>query len=253
MTLIADHLLVLLIAVGLPLRAYLGMRALRSAAAGDLARLRRRLWWRAIASQWGLVALVLIVWLWHRRELTALGLGLAPTAGLAGVLVGVATMASLVVRQRGALVRDEELRERVRARLAPVRQLLPTSRSEFAPFVLLACTAGICEEFLFRGYLYWYGARFVPAGWAALLQAVAFGLGHAYQGGRGILLTGLAGLFFTGVVLVTGSLWPAILVHALMDLNAGDLAIRVQPAGPTTEPADGAAAEPPAAGEGERG
>src|ERR1041384_2940859 len=28
--------------------------------------------------------------------------------------------------------------------------------------------------------------------------------------------------FFTGVLLVAGSIWPALLIHALMDLHAGD-------------------------------
>jgi membrane protease YdiL (CAAX protease family) len=231
----ADHLLALLIVVGLPLRALFGMRRLRAAADHELPELRRRLWWRAVASQWGLVSIVLIVWLSAGRGLAPLGLTLEPSAGLAGVLVGLATMTSLVVRQRGALARDETLRAQVRARLAPVRRLLPGERGEFPRFALLACTAGICEEFLFRGYLYWYGAQFMPPIAAAFVQAVVFGVGHLYQGARGVLLTGLAGLFFTGVVLVTGSIGPAMLIHALMDVNAGDLAVRVPPEAPADE------------------
>jgi hypothetical protein len=35
------------------------------------------------------------------------------------------------------------------------------------------------------------------------------------------------GAFFTGVVWVSGSLVPAMLIHALMDLHAGDLARRM--------------------------
>jgi membrane protease YdiL (CAAX protease family) len=231
----ADHLLALVIVVGLPLRALIGMRRLRAAPAGELPRLRRALWWRAVASQWGLVAIVLAVWLSRGRDLAALGLELRPTTGLAGVLVGLATMMSLVLRQRGALERDETLRAQVRARLAPVARLLPGSRAEFPRFVVLACTAGLCEELLFRGYLYWYAAQHLPLVWAALAQAIVFGVGHLYQGSRGVLLTGLAGLFFTGVVLVTGSIWPAMLIHALMDLNAGDLALRVPPEEPGGE------------------
>ena len=231
MAMLADHLLVLFIVLGLPLRAFLGMRALRAAPPDALPALRRRIWWRAIASQWALTGVTLLLWYSAGRELAPLGLVLRPTAGLAGVLVGLATMASLIVRQRAAALEDRALREQARARLAPVRPLLPAERRDFPAFALLATTAGICEEFLFRGYLYWYAAQFVPPLVAALLQAVLFGLGHIYQGRKGVVLTGFAGVFFTGITMVSGSLWVAMLAHALMDLNAGDLAIRV----PATE------------------
>lgn len=231
---LADHALALFIVIGLPLRAWTAMRALRAAPAAVVPGLRRRLWWRAIVMQWGLTAAVLGVWLHFHRSPITLGLALEPTAGLAGVLVGLTTIVSLVVRQRGALATDETLRARVRERLGPVERLMPHHAGEFPLFAVLACTAGLCEEFLFRGWLLWYLAHVVPFPAACALQALVFGVAHFYQGARGIVLTGLAGAFFTGVLLVSGSLWPAMLIHALMDLHAGDLARRVFP--PDGEP-----------------
>ncbi len=228
-----DHLLALVIVLGLPLRAYFGMRALQQAPVASLAVLRQRLWWRAIGMQWLLVTLVVALWIVTRREFEPLGLLLRPTAGLTGVLVGTATIVSLVLRQRKSLDTDAALRARVRDRLAPVERLMPRNRGEFPLFSALALTAGVCEEFLFRGFLLWYMAQWMPLLLAALLQGVAFGVGHAYQGARGIMLTGVAGLFFTGVRLVAVSLWPAMLIHALMDLHAGDLACRVFRVEPT--------------------
>jgi membrane protease YdiL (CAAX protease family) len=225
----ADHMLVLLIVLGLPLRAFLGMRTLRAAPAGGVPALRKRLWWRAIASQWLLTGVMLAVWFASWRSPVSLGLALRPSAGLMGVLVGLATIVSLVVRQRRALVEDESLRERVRERLAPVERLMPHAAGEYPLFALLAVTAGVCEEILFRGYLLWYAAHWLPLPAAYVTQAVVFGVCHLYQGGRGILMTGLAGAFFSAVLLVSGSLWPAMLIHALMDLHAGDLARRVFP------------------------
>lgn len=226
---LADHLLAFVIVVALPLRAWTGMRALRSAPAEQVPALRRRLWVRAIAMQWSLTAIVLVVWLRHYRSPITLGLGLEPTAGLAGVLVGLTTIVSLVLRQRGALLLDEKLRAKVRERLGPVERLMPHHAREYPLFAVLACTAGLCEEFLFRGYLLWYLGHVVPQPVAWVLQAMIFGVAHFYQGVRGIVMTGVAGLFFTGVRLFTGSLWPAMVIHALMDLHAGDLARRVFP------------------------
>jgi len=226
---LADQLLALLIVIGLPLRAWYGMRRLKAAPSSELPALRPRLWGRAILSQWLLVALVLAVWLAARRSLLTLGLALRPTGGLAGVMVGLVTIAIIVLRQRGAVDTDESLRQRVRERLAPVERLMPRQGSDFRLFAALACTAGLCEEFLFRGYLAWVAGLVLPFPVAPAAQALVFGLCHAYQGWRGIVMTTFAGVFLTAIVLVTGSLWPSILIHALMDLHAGDLARRVFP------------------------
>ena len=224
---LADKLLALLIVLGLPLRAWYGMRRLNAAPAGEVAALRPRLWQRAILSQWVLVALVLAVWLANHRSVLALGLTLRPTGGLAGVMVGLVTIVVIVLRQRGAVETDESIRRRIRDRLASVERLMPRAGSDFRLFAALACTAGLCEEFLFRGYLAWFAGLVLPLPVAPAAQALVFGICHAYQGWRGIVLTTFAGAFLTAVVLVTGSLWPSILIHALMDLHAGDLARRV--------------------------
>jgi len=226
---LADHLLVLTILIGLPVRAFFSMRALRSAAPEQLVALRRRIWTNAIISQWVLAGLVLALTLVLGRAPASLGLVPRATAGLLGVLLGLATMVSLVVRQRGSIATDESVRDRIQERLAPVVRLMPGSRAEFPLFAVLACTAGLCEELLFRGYLLWYGSQFVPVLWAGLIQAVLFGVAHFYQGRRGIVLTGFAGIFLTAITFVTGSIWAAVLIHALMDLNAGDLALRALP------------------------
>ena len=226
---LADQLLALLIVIGLPLRAWYGMQALNAAPASELAALRPRLWARAILSQWLLVAIVVAVWIATHRSFTTLGLALRPSGGLAGVMVGLVTIVTIVLRQRSAVDTDESLRRRIRDRLAPVERLMPRRTSDFKIFAALACTAGLCEEFLFRGYLAWVAGLLLPFPVAPAAQALVFGLCHAYQGWRGIILTTFAGAFLTAMVLVTGSLWPSILIHALMDLHAGDLSRRVFP------------------------
>ena len=150
---------------------------------------------------------------------------------MAGVLLGVALVTAGLVLQRRQLATRPQLVARVRERLAPVAALMPQGREELPGFVSLAITAGVCEEILFRGFVCWLLACVLPAFWmAALGQAVLFGLAHAYQGPRGIVTTGAVGVFMAGIVAVSGSLWAAMLVHALMDIHAGEMAVRVQPA-----------------------
>ena len=46
-------------------------------------------------------------------------------------------------------------------------------------------------------------------------------MAHSYQGIKGILATGIVGGLFTLIVLACGSLWPAIVLHALVDIGQG--------------------------------
>ena len=230
-----DWLLLVIVVAGLGARAWYGMRRLRSVEAAGAERARRGMWLRAILSQWALVALLAVLWRWRGRPFTSLGLGAPAPWGLAGVLLGVALVAVVLAAQRRQVASRPELAARVRERLASVTVLMPHSRAELPGFVSLAITAGVCEEILFRGFVCWVLASVLPAFWmAALGQAVLFGLAHAYQGPRGIVTTGAVGVFMAGIVWVSGSLWPAMLVHALMDVHAGDMALRVFAEPPAT-------------------
>ena len=49
------------------------------------------------------------------------------------------------------------------------------------------------------------------------------GTGHAYQGARGVITTGVVGAFFAVVYVLTGSLYAGMVMHALMDAHSGHL------------------------------
>jgi uncharacterized protein len=72
---------------------------------------------------------------------------------------------------------------------------------------------------------------------AAGLSAPVFGLAHAYQGRRGIVRTSLVGVAFVAVLALSDSLYPAIALHAIIDLAVGVIAwesLRVPGAAATT-------------------
>jgi membrane protease YdiL (CAAX protease family) len=101
-------------------------------------------------------------------------------------------------------------------------QLLPRNREERGAFALLSLAAGFGEEIAYRGFLIPVLAVLVGSGWmAALLSSVAFGALHAYQGWLGIIRTACLGLLLAAGFIVSGTLWPAILAHAILDLLAG--------------------------------
>jgi membrane protease YdiL (CAAX protease family) len=100
--------------------------------------------------------------------------------------------------------------------------LMPRTPEERRLFAGLSLAAGWGEEMAYRGYL---PAAFlllgIPAWGAMAVAAGIFGLLHAYQGASGVVRTALVGLLLGSSVMVTGSLFPAMAAHALLDLVLG--------------------------------
>jgi uncharacterized protein len=105
---------------------------------------------------------------------------------------------------------------------ARVAFLLPHGALEKVMWALLAVTAGICEEAIFRGYLQrqmlaW--TRSAPA--AVTLSALAFGAMHAYQGWKMMVSIGLLGAMLGLLAYWRGTVRPGMLAHAWQDTLAG--------------------------------
>lgn len=88
-------------------------------------------------------------------------------------------------------------------------------------FFTLVVLAPICEEILFRGYLYGRVRKYYNAFWAIALTSVVFGLMHVYAG-PGLPLqwnvmigTTVLAVFIAILREYTGSIWAGILVHML--------------------------------------
>lgn len=100
--------------------------------------------------------------------------------------------------------------------------LAPHSNLEAGLFVLLSVSAGLFEEIIFRGYLQ---RQFGALGRNALVGIVAsaaiFGLGHAYQGPRMMIVIGFFGSFFGILAHFRKSLRPGMMAHAFQDSIAG--------------------------------
>jgi hypothetical protein len=108
-----------------------------------------------------------------------------------------------------------------------IKNLLPHTRIEIAVWMLLALTAGICEELIFRGYLQrqftaWTGN--IAAG--IVLQGIVFGAAHAYQGPRQIVIIAVYGCMFGTLAWWRKSLRPGMLAHFLQDGVGGLLLTR---------------------------
>src|SRR5262245_46050372 len=216
-----DVLLVLAFAVVLPLWSHfiLWPRHVRAVDSGDT-RARSRIYVRTVIEEWLLVAAAVVLTVTGRRTFDSMWL--APPVGWrawAGFALP-ALYAALILAQARIVANAKSL-TKLRERLQPLRALIPHTRGEFRLFISLAVTAGICEEFLFRGYLVWVLQLFMGLIPAAVTSMVVFGLAHGYQGGKFGLRAFFAGVLLGVMALVTRSVLPGMVLHAAIDLGSG--------------------------------
>lgn len=110
----------------------------------------------------------------------------------------------------------------IEKQLEPVRFLLPTTMGQRWLFVLVCLTAGVAEEWIYRGFVLHFLVAELPAlnGWIIVVAAaVMFGIAHAYQGRAGTILTGVLGIVFSLFYITSGNLLLSMVMHALLDLR----------------------------------
>jgi membrane protease YdiL (CAAX protease family) len=175
-----------------------------------------------IALQWTLTAFV--AWRCYVRGLTLDNLAL--TGGVVsrtlpvafGLTLGLAALQLIGLRQTA---RSQAPPSRL---LEVTRRLMPCSLIDSLAFVALAMTAALCEEVLYRGFLFEVILRASSSALAAIVgSSVFFALAHLYQGRKGAITTLVLGAALAASRFWTGSLIPGMAAHLVVDLMAGFL------------------------------
>jgi uncharacterized protein len=218
-------LIFLFLSVAIPWRGYTRLKKLLALPSVEIKE-KLALYAVTIAFQWILVGV--IVWRALVRGLTIQDLGLASQSwvgilatGLFGAIL-IGGLQWLNLRRIGKM--DGETPELLR-KLA--NRLLPVNLLEYLPYSALAITAGVCEEFVYRGFAIAVLSKAgLPLWLVVIVSSVLFGLAHAYQGRGGIVSTGIFGVLLALGRLGFGSLVPVMMWHAGLDLAAGIAAPR---------------------------
>jgi membrane protease YdiL (CAAX protease family) len=148
---------------------------------------------------------------------------------MAVTLVLMTALPVLLARKVGSFRVDVE------EQIKKLQRLLPRSRREHLWFGIAAVCAGICEEFLYRGFILHYLHVFpwkLNLGTSLIISCVIFGVVHLYQGFSGILQTILLALGLSILFLSTRSLMLPIVLHVLIDLRI--FLVLPEPASPPT-------------------
>ena len=222
---IVQHLLVLFLVVGMPLWDWYEIPRLKASTAPR----KKVRYYRKIAAA-----------LWICTVVAALTVGVATAfffhgapgeiawleAGSRGriILEGIAAGMLIAILLPAVLaLRSEKIRAKAGRAAKKLAFLLPSSGEERRWWWLVCITAGVCEEFVYRGFLLHY-LHVLPfhlsLTWALVLSSMIFGIGHLYQGVGGAVQTAVLGFVFGGLFLITGSLLVPMVVHAVVDLRA---------------------------------
>ena len=241
-----DFLLILLVlGVVVPWRGTLRIKQLLARPRLETAD-RLALYASTIAFQW--IAVAVVAWRCLARGISGRDLGLAigepelttaTALALALILSGIQflslrRLACLPAEHHGYLHRVAQ-------------KLLPHNHIEVFAFATLATTVALCEEFLYRGFVFTVLQRAAADSLlvAALGSSAMFALAHLYQGRRGLASTFIVGMIFAVTRMGTESLAPSVLAHLLTDLMAGLWAPRML-TGPSDTAKPATAATPPA-------
>jgi membrane protease YdiL (CAAX protease family) len=182
---------------------------------------RLALYASTIAFQWFAVAVV--AWRAWAHRFTASQLGLTIPDGNRILVASIVGAAAIALLQWLNLRRMRKIPAQARGSLQAIAErILPRSAVELLPYLALAITAGLCEEFLYRGFAMAVLARTGLPAWAVvLISSVLFGLAHSYQGRGGVVMTMLIGVILGASRLNYGSVIPAIFWHSAVDVLAG--------------------------------
>lgn len=223
-----DHLIVVILMIIAPLAGYISFqRVRRRIAAGEKVG-RYEIYNSTLASHWTLFVVFVTAWTYMGRPWSDLGLSSQVDANfVTGLLLTIAAVAGLVFQLVKVRRASAEEIKKYRDSVEKIEMIMPRNGNELTRFYGLSITAGIVEEILWRGFLFWYLGFFMPLWAAALLSTIGFALGHAYQGMRQVPAIFLVGAVFSGLYLLTGTIWLSILLHALVDILQGRIAYEI--------------------------
>ncbi len=179
--------LVLIVAAPVAFELRGGVARMKAKVAAGVPHVRRRTYLRTIGFQFAMALPVVIGWLVTRRPWSALAI-VPPTSALratasAAIILGAAAFGAVQLLSIRKIAASEEKKARYRDALAHVEFMMPRDGGEYHLFATLSVVAGVCEEFLFRGYMMWVLAAYMSFPLAVLVSAALFGARTSIRGG----------------------------------------------------------------------
>ena len=228
MPILLDHLFIVFMGLVYPIVSFVSFRRLlRRIEAGESFD-RRELYNGTLIAHWVTFGLAVALWFGTGRDWAAVGVnGDVGSGFLLAAALTVVGIVFLVGFLRHVTTADLAELRKIRSDAGSLDLLIPRNGNELGRFYAVSVSAGIVEEFLWRGFLIWYLAHFMPVWAAAVFSAVGFGIAHAYQGAAHLPKITLVGAGFALLYVLSGSLWLPMIMHAAVDMLQGRAAYEI--------------------------
>ena len=234
---IIDHLYVLLLLVAQPVHGAHAHRKYVARVRAGTAESRAKLYRDIHVFEWTALTVLVVTWILLERPFSALGFRADFDAGFlmaAAILLAVCVYLLIAIRSVRRLSNEE--RDAQIEALGDLRHFVPQTQADYRHFVGISVTAGIVEETLYRGFLFWYLLQFVPLWAAIVVSSVIFALGHSYQGVGGMLRVFVVGVVAGVLYALSGSVWLVMIAHALFDILQGAVLVQLFQRAPASGP-----------------
>lgn len=172
---------------------------------------------------WVLVALILVNF-WNYGEPD---LNFYPKINLINGVLVILILGFAYFQNKPSLIRSENegaLREKMRG----IYFYLPSTKNELNWFMVLSMSAGICEEIIFRMFLFEFFLAFSPLIAAVIATNILFAISHITTGKKNLISAFILGLLFSCIYYFTENIWIAMLLHITIDINSGVLGYRLK-------------------------
>jgi membrane protease YdiL (CAAX protease family) len=220
-----DHLFFILIAIVIPvlslLRGQVNMEEIRLTVSD-----KKKFYLANAGVLWIGAIMVFVLWLLALRPLEEMGFRSPILDLLVMSLTGLFVVAYVIETY------TELSREGNEDEILKSAAFLPQNKEELGYFMILAISAGICEEIVYRGFLVNYlmaviDDRILAFNVAVIFPAVIFGIVHMYQGIKSVLKIAIMSLLFSTIFIFSESLLIVVLLHAGVDIAGGILGMNI--------------------------
>ena len=177
---------------------------------------------------WGGALIVIFIWWIQAKSFASLGFSPPIISTIVIILSSVIVLLYIIDAYRETFIPTRRIQ--TIKRFKENTPFLPANKNEFFHFCFLAVTAGITEEIIYRGFivnylLFVFGNSISGIGLAVLIPAIAFGGLHIYQGKVAVFKIILLAIIFGLIFVFSKSLYIVIVIHVLIDLVGGVLAV----------------------------
>ncbi|AHM60643.1 abortive infection bacteriophage resistance protein, Abi superfamily [Flammeovirgaceae bacterium 311] len=115
----------------------------------------------------------------------------------------------------------------VKANMEYIYHYLPKTPKELRWFTGLSLSAGICEEIIFRLFLFEFLLDYTHISIALVVVNALFAITHIGSGKQNLFSSFFLGILFSTIYYFTNNIWIVITLHAAIDVHAGIIGYRL--------------------------